>query len=400
MQPTEGIPLRLLITDIDLKTVLEEQSRNESVVPKNITLEDEVKLLRREHLEKLHPAPVDVTVTKMILGKPCSLELYKSLRDKEELLDEALGSRNGDAVLHVVLFLSKTLKKKLLYRILQVRPTALTCYVNYLKTKMQLSECVDLLVMLGKTHEAAMVQFSALVQSCSNIETKKNKLKRMYSDYFSQPGTNPFYSHFIATYINLLEFQLNEKAAGHSGAQSIVGTSPLETLTYVCSHHKWGDPATPTTETPLKFSETYQILPAQYEWVTLNERAKGKAWRDVETLFDKKSWHSLKAKTFQIHIPLEKVILQLHLLQAPNAVLGHFLSFMDDGQRRLALARRVGAVKGQIDAMAALKDKAGLENFKNNLTQGSEERFYAENILKNMTGKWKAEVPGIKLMRN
>lgn len=254
--------------------------------------------------------------------------------------------------------------------------------------------------MLGKTHEAAMVQFNAVVHSSSNIETKKAKLKRMYADYFSQPGTSQFYAHFVATYINLLEFQLAEKAAGHSGAQSIVGKSVLETLNYVCSRHTWSD-ASPTTPTNTKtFSDTYQILPAQYEWVALNERARAQAWRDVEALFDKKSWHSLNSKTFQIHIPLDRVILQLHQLKAPSAVLVHFLSYMEDGHRRLAIARRVGAVRGQIDALAALKDKVMLENFKNSLAQGSEERFYAENVLKNMTGKWKAEVPGIKLLKS
>lgn len=253
--------------------------------------------------------------------------------------------------------------------------------------------------MLGKTHEAAMAQFNAIVHSSSNMETKKTKLKRIYTDYFSQPGMNPYYAHFVATYINLIEFQLAEKTAGHSGAQSIVGKSALETLHYVCSRHKWSD-ATPTGETPLKFSETFQIIPAQYEWVALNERARTQAWRDVEALFDKKSWHSLKAKTFQIHLPLDRVILQLHQLKAPSAVLVHFLSHMDDNQRRLALARRVGTVRGQIDALAALKDKVTLENFKNSLAQGSEERFYAENVLKNMAVKWKPEVPGIRLLKS
>lgn len=135
-----------MISELDLKTILEEQSRNEPALPKTITLEDEVKILRREHQEKLHAPLPDVTVSKMILGKPCTVDVYKSLRDKEELLDEAMSSKNGDAIMHVVLFLAKSLKKKLFYRILQLRPVALAYFVNYLKLKMQIVECMDLLV--------------------------------------------------------------------------------------------------------------------------------------------------------------------------------------------------------------------------------------------------------------
>lgn len=145
MQQSEGLPLRLLIADTDLKTILEEQSRNDPALPKNITIEDEVKVLRREHLERMQGAPANVTVTKMILGKHCSLENYKSIKDKEELLIEAISSKNGDAILHVILFLSKTLKKKLFYSILQSYPIALNYFVNYLKLKMQIAECMDLL---------------------------------------------------------------------------------------------------------------------------------------------------------------------------------------------------------------------------------------------------------------
>lgn len=49
-----------------------------------------------------------------------------------------------------------------------------------------------------------MLQFYVIVQNTSNFEVKKQKLKKVYSDYFSQPGANVFYSQQVANYINLL----------------------------------------------------------------------------------------------------------------------------------------------------------------------------------------------------
>lgn len=242
--------------------------------------------------------------------------------------------------------------------------------------------------MLGKNQTAALIQFEVAAKGCSNLETRKTKLKRIYADYFSQPGTNQFYSNFVATYINLLEFQLSEKAAGHAGAQNIPGFPVLETLNYVLSRHKWNDTAQTPVDNPFKFAEIYSVTSSQLEWVALNERARSQAWRDVELLFEKKSWHTLKSKKFQIHIPLEKAILQLYSLNAPCAVLNHFLSHLDDPHRKLMLSKKVNATRSIIDALVSLKDKVELENIREKLAQGTEERFYAENALKIIVSKF------------
>lgn len=127
-------------------SVLEEQSTQEMPIPKNITVEEEVKLLRRLVQEKFNAPSVSQTMAKILLGKSCTLEMYKSLHEKEELLDAAISSGNGDAILHVVLFLVRTLKKKFFHRILQSRPKAINQYVTYLMTRLQITECTDLLM--------------------------------------------------------------------------------------------------------------------------------------------------------------------------------------------------------------------------------------------------------------
>lgn len=94
-----------------------------------------------------------------------------------------------------------------------------------------------------------------------------------------------------------------------------------------------------------------------------------------------------------MNIPLDKVILQLHRLDAPQAVLNQFLINISDAAHRSALALKVGAEKSVIDSYVELKELHKLEQYVNNtLKPGSENRFYAENILKNwvnFNGKFK-----------
>lgn len=81
---------------------------------------------------------------------------------------------------------------------------------------------------------------------------------------------------------------------------------------------------------------------------------------------------------------MDNVIQQLHGLNAPVAVLNYFLSKINEPNHRLAVAYRVNATKSIVDSLNELKDKAGLEKFIETLPAGTDGRFYAENILKNV----------------
>ena len=66
-----------------------------------ISVEEELKILRRQSQERFHAPPPSTVVTKLLLKKPVSLECFRSLQEKEALLDEAISSGNGDAILIV-----------------------------------------------------------------------------------------------------------------------------------------------------------------------------------------------------------------------------------------------------------------------------------------------------------
>ncbi|XP_040157400.1 vacuolar protein sorting-associated protein 16B [Anopheles arabiensis] len=387
------LPLHTIISDENLELILQEQSRNEMTIPKGISLEEEVKLLRKKIQEFNYAPSTESVVRKLILGKPCSLEMFRSMAEKEQLLDEAIASGSGNAILKVTLFLDQTLKKKLFYTLLQTRPEAVYHYVNYLSLRLKVTECTDLLVFLGRHHEASLLQFSIFVCSTSNLDIKRQRLKKIYSDYFSQPGANSFYAQLVANYMNLLEYQMGElhSSGGGSKAVAIQDKSVLETLNYVCGKYKWGDTSLQTNDNPFKLSEYHQVSQAQFEWIALNERAKQQAWLDFDHIFERKAWLNLKQKSFKINIPIDRTILRLHALHAPDPVLNTFLAKVEDPQRRLALARKVQSKHGIVDALVLLKDRAELEAYRSTLDSGTEERLYAENALKSLNNKWKSD---------
>jgi hypothetical protein len=51
------------------------------------------------------PPPVSDTITKILLGYPYSLELYRSLESKTELLDAAIAVGDGNATLAVSIWI-------------------------------------------------------------------------------------------------------------------------------------------------------------------------------------------------------------------------------------------------------------------------------------------------------
>lgn len=375
---TNDLPLHMIISDSDLQRILEDQMISEPIFP-IVSLEEEVKILRRK-LHETSYCPASITIGKLLMGKPCSLTIYKSLREKKELIDCAISCGNGDAILQVVTYLKSTLKPSLFQQIVKVRPSAVDHFVNYLKTTMRIGEASELLLLMNRQQEAAILQFKAAASS-KNVIQKLEKLKKI-NELFTQPACNPFIAQQVSNYVNLLEMQINERL--HFQPHDVLETSVIETLFYCCEKfQRWSDPTVNSPMNPFKVVEAYGVTPAQFEWIALNERGKSQAWRDIESLFEKKS--VLKKKSFAIHIPLELAIIRLHQLRAPQAVLNSFLQHVDDAERRLALSKKVGAIHSIVESLAALKDKAALEEFKESLASGTAEYFYAEKAITNLS---------------
>lgn len=278
-----------------------------------------------------------------------------------------------------------------------------------------------------------MLQFDVTMKLCKSPDVKKQKLNKIYNEYFSPQtiSVHSYYTNTVSNYISLLEWQLSEKIHNPK-LKNILDTPVLESLYYACSNFKWSaaassasDPATiGGPSNPYKFTDAYKVSQSQFDWIALNERAQDQKWCDLDTIFEKKTWHTLKtAKTFSISVPLERVIRQLHALDAPVAVLNRFLPHIDDVHKRLELAKRYNASRSIVDALVEQKDRNELERYAETLAKSTDVRIYADNAIKNLVrtkyefnliffflnnflmmmyrlqkSKWKGD--GIKLLKN
>lgn len=125
--------------------VLEEQSLKETPLPKTIAADLELKILRRRAQESYAPPPISSILRKILLKKPYSLECFRAFHEKEALLHEAIRCGSGDAILAVVLFLQRTLKKKNFHYIMQSHGEAVRHFINFLLIRCQVSEATDFL---------------------------------------------------------------------------------------------------------------------------------------------------------------------------------------------------------------------------------------------------------------
>nr|CAD7450438.1 unnamed protein product [Timema bartmani] len=220
-------PLGALISDEALRCIIDAAAGRPRFAKGPVNVEEEVRILRRQFENRWTPPPVDETIKKILLGRPFSLELYRSLALKTELLDAAINMGDGNAILGVVLFLMKTLKKSQVYQLLRTRPAAVNQYSHYLTTRLQVNELTDLLdyvvvawsvhredqeglgghllpsnvKMLGRSQECSMKQFQLAVQATHNPQRRIHKLKACLNNHFLAPNKD---RQLVENYVKLL----------------------------------------------------------------------------------------------------------------------------------------------------------------------------------------------------
>ncbi|XP_017086810.2 vacuolar protein sorting-associated protein 16B [Drosophila bipectinata] len=393
---TLNLSIKSLLSEEALKLVLQEQALDDRVLPKGVSPEEELKLLRRQLQSTLYSPNLEATAQKLLQGKSAPLEMFKSLHEKQQLLDTVL-AQGGHAVIAVLLFLKRTLNTQQFHGILRERPKALEQYLSYLRECGDLSSHIDLLQRFGRHQEAALKQFEAAL-ACKDSNTKKNQLQRLVDAYATAGvGIIPLYEQIFHSALSMQKLLEKE-----NGLRKTLGGSPtpIEVLYACCqANSNWKEQDMSKPLSPQRFASDQQISPAQYEWTALNERAQAQAYADLECIFERvPSWHPLKSKQFHISFDLALAVIRLYELQAPSTVLQLFLSKMGNSVEKLALAQRVKCIKAVIDAMAGLKQQQELQQLKDTLPDRSEEQFYCENALKSLQSKrWTTDNIKLKL---
>jgi len=392
-----NLSIKSILSEEALKLVLQEQALDDSVLPKGVSPEEELKLLRRQLQSTLYSPNLEATAQKLLQGKTAPLEMFKSLHEKQQLLDTLMAQGGGHAVITVLLFLKRTLNTTQFHGILRERPKALEQYLSYLKESGDLAGHIELLQLFGRHQEAALKQFQAALAS-GDTSTRKKHLQLLVDAYATAGvGVIPLYEQVFHAALKMQQLMEKDTALGKLLRDQ---PTPVEVLYACCQvNSNWKEQDMLKPVSPQRFAADQQISPAQYEWTALNERAQAQAYADLECIFERvPSWHPLKTKQFHISFDLTLAVLRLYELQAPSTVLQLFLSKMGNSVEKLALAQRVKCIKAVIDAMAGLKQQQELQQLKDTLPERSEEQFYCENALKSLQSKrWTTDNIKLKL---
>ncbi|EDW53413.1 vacuolar protein sorting-associated protein 16B [Drosophila sechellia] len=392
-----NLSIKSILSEEALKLVLQEQALDDRVLPKGVSPEEELKLLRRQLQSTLYSPNLEATAQKLLQGKTAPLEMFKSLHEKQQLLDTLMAQGGGHAVITVLLFLKRTLNTTQFHGILRERPKALDQYLSYLKESGDLAGHIEVLQLFGRHQEAALKQFQAALAS-GDASTRKKHLQLLVDAYATAGvGVIPLYEQVFHAALKMQQLMEKDSALGKLLRNQ---PTPVEVLYACCQvNSNWKEQDMLKPVSPQRFAADQQISPAQYEWTALNERAQAQAYADLECIFERvPSWHPLKTKQFHISFDLTLAVLRLYELQAPSTVLQLFLSKMGNSVEKLALAQRVKCIKAVIDAMAGLKQQQELQQLKDTLPERSEEQFYCENALKSLQSKrWTTDNIKLKL---
>uniref|UniRef100_A0A8C0JI17 Spermatogenesis-defective protein 39 homolog n=1 Tax=Canis lupus dingo TaxID=286419 RepID=A0A8C0JI17_CANLU len=281
--------------------------------------------------------------------KVCSLERFRSLQDKLQLLEEAVSMHDGNVITAVLIFLKRTLSKEILFRELEVRQVALRHLIHFLKEIGDQKLLLDLFRFLDRTEELALSHYREHL-NIQDPEKRKEFLKTCVGLPFSAEDSAHIQDHYT-----LLERQII-----------------IEVRLLVSTFSHLGD---------------LYIPDKQYVLTALAARAKLRAWHDVDALFTTKNWLGYTKK--RAPIGFHRVVEILHKNSAPVQILQEYVNLVEDVDTKLNLATKFKCHDVVIDTCRDLKDRQQLLAYRSKVDKGSAEEEKIDAILNSSQIRWK-----------
>ncbi|XP_030069954.1 spermatogenesis-defective protein 39 homolog [Microcaecilia unicolor] len=337
---------------------------------------------------------IEDTVRRMKRGKVYSLERFRSLKDKLQLLDEAVRMHDGNVITAVLIFLKRTLSMEIFFRELEVRPVALQHFIHFLREIDDQKILRDLFRFLERVEELALSVYREHL-NISNAEERRDFLK---TKCIGLPFSADDAAH-IEDHYTLLERQIiieaNDKHLEASGQEEIFRKHPrkasilfmplVTTLFYSCIYHYTEGEG--TFSSPANLKKTFRIPEKQYVLTALAARAKLRAWHDVDALFTTKNWLGYTKK--KAPIGFHRVVEILNKNSAPVQVLQDYVRLVDDVDLRLNIAIKYKCHNVVIDTYKDLKDRHQLMVYRCKVDRNSPEEEKIDHILSNLQIRWK-----------
>ncbi|XP_029453521.1 spermatogenesis-defective protein 39 homolog [Rhinatrema bivittatum] len=336
---------------------------------------------------------IEDTVRRMKKGK-VSLERFRSLKDKLQLLDEAVRLHDGNVITMVLIFLKRTLGTEILFRELEVRQVALQHFIHFLRETEDQKLLQALFRFLDRVEDLAL----SIYREHLNIPNAEERRDFLKAKCIGLPYSADDAVH-VQDHYTLLERQIiieaNDKHVEASGQEEIFRKHPrkasilfmplVTTLFYSCIYHYTEGEGTFSSPTNLK--KIFKIPEKQYVLTALAARAKLRAWHDVDALFTTKNWLGYTKK--KAPIGFHRVVEILHKNSAPVQVLQDYIRLVDDVDLKLNLAIKYKCHSVVIDTYKDLKDRHQLMVYRCKLDRNSPEEEKIDHILSNSQIRWK-----------
>uniref|UniRef100_A0A4W3JLH8 Spermatogenesis-defective protein 39 homolog n=1 Tax=Callorhinchus milii TaxID=7868 RepID=A0A4W3JLH8_CALMI len=325
---------------------------------------------------------------------PYSLEKFRSLKDKLQLVDEAVRTHDGNVITAVLIFLNKTLSKEVLFPELGLRQGALNHFICYLK-EMGREKGLFLLILLLCLWNllSQLLHYKQHLNITDQIK-KTDFVKSCIGFSFAPDDATHVEDHYTLLDRQLI-IEANDKRIEAAGQMDIFKRYPrkasilnmplITTLYYACFYH-YGE-SEGTFSGPGNLRKTFKISDKQYVLTALAARVKLKAWNDVDLLFTTKNWLGYTKK--KAPIGFHRVVDILHKNNAPVKILQEYIALVDNPELKLNLATKYKCHDIVIESYKDLKDRQQLLMYRKKVDRGSEEERKIDIILNNSQIRWK-----------
>ncbi|GFY42420.1 spermatogenesis-defective protein 39 [Trichonephila inaurata madagascariensis] len=340
------------------------------------------------------------TIRNIVLGLDYSLKLFKGKDEKFNLLNAAVQSHDGNAILTVVMFLKNTLKRSIFQREISLYPDAINMYLSYLYEDHEVDELSNMLLLLNKPEDAAMLKYDAAIL----IQAPDRKIKLIencLNTHFQSGSVNQFLRESVVEHKICIEHQIvleDHKISSDENNsttaklfEELTGKKELYDSSILCNLifsllYFYNVPKIASIS-PTSVKARYNFSPKQYTWCALRVLAALKKWADIEELFSSKNW--LSGVKMRSCIGFVKVLDVLVKRRAPPEVIYKYISCLEDQSLKLPLAKKYKCHSYVIEALQKNKDRLGLLEYRNSLPPHSIDYSIATNILDNVNIKWK-----------
>ncbi|CAI5451973.1 unnamed protein product [Caenorhabditis angaria] len=368
----------------------------------------------QQHLEtvrhdRFRPLNVEKAIERMIEGNEVSLDNYRSYNEKHQLIESASNVHDNNILFKVVIFLEKSLKEPLFFKLMATRKEACRVYVNYLQILKEWDKMKHFLRGIGRYQHAAIVEFEATRKYRRNPDKRVPLLRTMLHGSFSIPEMK-FEAKQIENLMRNYEIQLQIEKYSNPKSEvfskfpkqsSLLGLPALSTLYYSALYH-YDDPQTSPTSInfirqSIRFNDRLAIQ------TIVSSLVRQSRWPDVDkllqvkplavTLNAAKNVFKGKKVTSKWNVAINNhnlltIIKRSHAEPPPDFIF-RILRGEGDSQERLRLALLFDVPEMVIECMTQKGDRTALASYAKSLRPNSVESFKAIAALNNTAIKWK-----------